>query len=90
MVRKRNKKRLPKSIRTMLFKKRMIEIIHLLLNDSDTRCYFCGKHFLKVDFPIDKSDNINIHHTSYIPEIKVLAHTKCHRKFHAEQKKKSL
>jgi len=89
MARKRINRK-SRAYRTFLFKKRMIEIIHLLLNDSDTRCYFCGKHFVAKDFPFKGKDKLNIHHISYEPEIKVLAHESCHKKFHAKHKKKSL
>lgn len=66
----------------------MIEIIHLLLKNPDNaKCYFCGKPFKSSDFPIDGPDLIHIHHTSYVPEVKVLAHRKCHKKFHANLKK---
>lgn len=86
-MRNRAKKRMSKGLRTFLFKKRLIEILYLILDDSDTRCYFCAKHFRASDFPLQGKDKVEIHHTSYIPEKKVLAHKKCHRKYHAEENK---
>lgn len=83
------KKRISKSFRTFLFKKRLINIVHLLLDDADTRCYFCNKHFMAKDFPLHGKDNVEIHHISYIPEEKVLAHKKCHKKYHAEENKRN-
>lgn len=86
-MKKSSKKKLSKSYRTFLFKKRLIEILYLILDDSDIRCYFCGHHFMASDFPLHGKDKVEIHHTSYIPIVKVLAHKKCHRNYHAEQKK---
>jgi hypothetical protein len=83
------KKRINKAYRTYLFKKRMIEIINLLLTFGNC-CYFCKKPFKISDFPLKGKDKLNIHHISYEPEIKVLAHESCHKKFHAKHKKKSL
>jgi len=68
----------------------MINIIHLLLNDADTRCYFCEKHFLKSDFPLQGKDTVEIHHISYDPEVLVLAHRTCHKKHHREERKKKI
>jgi hypothetical protein len=82
------KKKISKSYRTYLFKMRLINIVHLLLDDADTRCYFCYKHFMASDFPLQGKDKVEIHHTSYIPEEKVLAHKKCHRKYHADKNKR--
>jgi len=65
----------------------MINIIHILIQDADVRCYFCGKYFTSNDFPLQGKDKIEIHHISYVPEVRILAHKKCHRKFHADQKK---
>lgn len=65
----------------------MTNIIWLLVGERGTQCYFCGKSFKPSDFPIDGKDKVEIHHTNYVPEVKVLAHRKCHKKFHAALKK---
>lgn len=70
-----------------MFKRRMIEIICLMLRDNPAKCYFCGKHFKSSDFPINSRDALDIHHVTYDPVYKVLAHHKCHLKFHAEQRR---
>jgi len=66
----------------------MIEIIHLILNYNDVKCYFCNKLFIASDFPLKGKDKIHIHHVTYNPEVRVLTHESCHKKFHVEQKKK--
>jgi len=80
-------KKISKSYRTFLFKERMINIISIMQRSNPTICYFCGLPFDASDFPIDGRDKVDIHHVSYSPEYLVLAHTKCHKKFHAKQKK---
>ena len=85
-----NRQRYPsKAYRTYLFKRRMIEIICLILRDNAIKCYFCGKIFKSSDFPISGRDLLDIHHVTYVPEYKVLAHHKCHLKHHKEQRKLS-
>jgi hypothetical protein len=65
----------------------MVNIISLMLNADGTHCFFCGKKFTPKDFPLQGKDRVEIHHVTYVPEVRVLAHKKCHRKFHADQKK---
>lgn len=82
-----------KRYRIFKFKQRMINIIIILLNDADTRCHFCGKHFLRTDFPLDRTDNVCIHHidgnhqNNNIDNL-TLAHRECHKQYHAEKRKK--
>lgn len=87
MTTRRKSKRISKSYRTFLFKQRMTNIIWLLVGVRGTHCYFCGEPFKPSDFPIDGPDRIHIHHITYIPEVKVLAHKKCHKKYHADLRK---
>ena len=84
------RKRKSRAYRTYLFKKRMIEIIHLMLESGvcEVYCFFCGERFTPEDFPFDGRDKVEIHHISYVPEIKVLAHKICHRKHHRIERKK--
>jgi hypothetical protein len=86
-LRKNQKKRMSKSYRTFLFKKRLIEIVWLMLRREDpSKCYFCGKPFKESDFPIDGRDKVDIHHVTYSPEYKVLAHHKCHLAHHKKMR----
>lgn len=65
----------------------MTNIVWLLVGERGNHCYFCGKQFTPNDFPLDGRDKVDIHHISYEPEEKVLAHHKCHVKFHADKRK---
>jgi hypothetical protein len=76
-----------KAYRTFLFKQRMLDIICIMLRDNPTICYFCKKPFKPSDFPIKGRDKVDIHHVTYVPEYKVLAHHKCHLNHHKEQRK---
>jgi hypothetical protein len=66
----------------------MIEIIQLMLNVDGTHCYFCREPFRAKDFPLHGKDKVEIHHVTYVPEYKVLAHKKCHRKYHKQERAK--
>jgi hypothetical protein len=83
------KRKLSRAYRTYLFKKRMLGIICLLLRDNPTECYFCHKKFTEADFPLMGRDNVDVHHVTYDPEYKVLAHHKCHLKHHREERRRS-
>lgn len=58
-----------------------------MLNADGTYCFFCGKKFTEKDFPLQGRDKVEIHHINYVPEVKVLAHKKCHKKHHANLRK---
>ena len=87
MRKKVSNKRVSRAFRTYLFKKRMLEIVTLLLRNNPNICYLCEKPFKPSDFPIQGRDKVDIHHVTYDPEYKVLVHHKCHLKHHAEQRK---
>lgn len=63
----------------------MTNIIWLLVGERGTHCYFCDKPFTPQDFPLQGKDKVEIHHISYVPEIKVLAHRKCHKEYHKKK-----
>jgi hypothetical protein len=65
----------------------MVEIVSLMVGTDLIKCFFCQKPFKPSDFPIDGRDKVDIHHVSYDPVWKVLAHHECHLKYHKQQRK---
>ena len=68
-------------------KNRLHQIILMLLDKHDVRCYFCLFRITRKDFPIRQTDNVTIHHIDHnhfnnkISNLS-LAHRYCHRRYH--------
>lgn len=82
-----------RTVRAYYHKKRLHQIILILLDEFRAHCYFCHKRITGEDFPRRRTDRISIHHINNnhmdnrISNL-ALAHRTCHRFHHMEKQRR--